>query len=334
MQLLDRYLAAVARNLPKAQAADITAELRDNLLSEIEEKEAGLGRKLNDKELEQLLIDFGHPLSVAARYGKARHLIGPEIYPFWLATLRVVGGVAAALVVGALIVTAISTHQSVDWVVQRALEQFWSTALTVFGGVTLVFAFMERGPGGRMKLKWSPRTLPPPRSPGRKPSELIGEMVMDGLFLLWWTGVLQFRNFVPIPSFVHVQLAPVWAEFHWLILAYAVTELVINAVELARPVWVRLNAVLSLAKNLWGCAMFYEILQVGHWIQVDAPTVTAFALNQMRHGFDRGMQLGILGTLIVLACKAAWDVWRLVRGRANGGHANGGAASPAGAALA
>ena len=46
MQLLDRYLAAVARNLPAKQAADIAAELRENLLSEIEEKQATLGRPL------------------------------------------------------------------------------------------------------------------------------------------------------------------------------------------------------------------------------------------------------------------------------------------------
>lgn len=315
MQLLDRYLAAVARNLPRDQAADIAAELKDNLLSEIEEREAGLGRKLTDKELETLLVDFGHPLSVAARYRKPRYLIGPETYPFWLSTLRIVGGIAAAIVVVGLVVAAVSTHMTAEWVLQRALEKFWSVAFGVFGAVTLTFALLERARKGSVKLKWSPRQLPPPRAPGRKPSELIGEMVMGGLFLLWWTGVIQFRALVPIPAFVHVHLAPIWTELYWVILAYSAIEIAINALELTRPRWARLNASLSFAKNLWGCGILYVVLQAGHWIQVDAPTATQYAQDQMRHGFDKGMQIGLTVTLAVLAGKALWDLWRLISGQ-------------------
>jgi hypothetical protein len=40
MDLLDRYLAAVAALLPKTQREDIVAELRDILLNQMEEKEA------------------------------------------------------------------------------------------------------------------------------------------------------------------------------------------------------------------------------------------------------------------------------------------------------
>ena len=46
MDLVERYLAAVARELPEAQRDDIVAELRDILLSQFEEKEAELGRPL------------------------------------------------------------------------------------------------------------------------------------------------------------------------------------------------------------------------------------------------------------------------------------------------
>ena len=40
MDLVERYLAAVARQLPSKAAADIEAELRDLLLSRVEEQEA------------------------------------------------------------------------------------------------------------------------------------------------------------------------------------------------------------------------------------------------------------------------------------------------------
>ena len=40
MELLDRYLAVVRRNLPAEEGTDITEELRDVLLARAEEREA------------------------------------------------------------------------------------------------------------------------------------------------------------------------------------------------------------------------------------------------------------------------------------------------------
>jgi len=321
MQVLDRYLAAIARHLPKAEAADIVAELRENLLSEIEEKEAGLGRKLNAKELDALLTGFGHPLAVAARYRKARYLIGPEIYPFWLATLRVVFGILVAIAVVGLIVAAASGElQSRQ--VSDGLVQIIPNFLSTFAIVTLVFAALEWSWNGRMKLKWSPRQLPQPRSSGRKPIGIVSEMVAGAVALLWWTGFIQFSALIPIPPFVHIHLAHVWAGIYWIVVAYWSAEFAINGLELLRPRWERLTAALAALKWVAGCAILLHLLQAGHWIDVNA-TVSPYALASMRHGFDKGMQLGILASLVVMAAKAAWDAWRAIRpsSGANGGRA-------------
>ena len=72
MEMIDRYLQAVKFALPQAQRDDIIKELRDSILSQIEEKEATLGRPLNEDEQAELLkklgspIAFGQPLSQAA----------------------------------------------------------------------------------------------------------------------------------------------------------------------------------------------------------------------------------------------------------------------------
>jgi hypothetical protein len=67
-ELLDRYLHAVRFWLPKAQQQDIVAELSEDLNSQIEEKQAELGRKLNETEVDAILKQRGRPLLVANRY--------------------------------------------------------------------------------------------------------------------------------------------------------------------------------------------------------------------------------------------------------------------------
>ena len=94
--LIDRYLAAIARELPERQRADITAELRDELMSRIEGEEDRLGRPLTRTELEATLRDFGNPLVVAGRFRKTQHLIGPQILPFWWQAIKVTMTVIAA----------------------------------------------------------------------------------------------------------------------------------------------------------------------------------------------------------------------------------------------
>src|SRR3982751_2179820 len=90
MDLLERYLNAIRRNLPARGAEDIVAELRDVLASRIEDREEALGRSLTAEEIEAIVKDFGHPLVVAARYRKQQWLIGPEVFPFYMSVMRIV----------------------------------------------------------------------------------------------------------------------------------------------------------------------------------------------------------------------------------------------------
>src|SRR5271166_694959 len=108
MELLDRYLQAVKKHLPWQGQDDIIAELRANLESQLEEKEAGLGRPLTATEAEAWLKPIGAPALMAARYQPQRYLIGPALFPtywfvlrtvcFWVAVVYLIGsavGIAA-----------------------------------------------------------------------------------------------------------------------------------------------------------------------------------------------------------------------------------------------
>ena len=76
MELLDRYLFAVSKHLPQARREDLIAELKDNLLSQIEDEEASLGRPLTTDEIAEVLRKHGRPLLVALQYLPQQHLIG------------------------------------------------------------------------------------------------------------------------------------------------------------------------------------------------------------------------------------------------------------------
>ena len=74
MDLVDRYLKAVAKALPEAQREDIIRELTEDIQSEMEDKQSELGRELTEAEQESLLKQRGNPLLLAAsRLGLALH---------------------------------------------------------------------------------------------------------------------------------------------------------------------------------------------------------------------------------------------------------------------
>lgn len=160
MDLLHRYLNAVATRLPSAGRDDIVAELREELLSQIEERQAGLRRVLTADEVIGLLKDYGHPFVVAARYGSRQQLLGLELFPFyWLALRLVLGVVVLVHAFGAAI--AMVSGGSPGEVLNGTAQSLWIVSMYMTGVVTFSFFVMDRlGVGRWIGSAWSPRLLP------------------------------------------------------------------------------------------------------------------------------------------------------------------------------
>src|SRR5277367_3330872 len=100
MDLLERYLQAVGQYLPLKGKDDTLAELRANLLAEIEGREEELGRPLNEAEVASVLEQHGRPVVVASRYLPQHFLIGPGLFPlYWFTLLKSLPLVALAYAV-------------------------------------------------------------------------------------------------------------------------------------------------------------------------------------------------------------------------------------------
>jgi hypothetical protein len=156
-RLIDRYLQAVRRYLPRGQRDDIVKELSANLLSQMEDKEAELGRPLTEAEQQAVLEQQGHPMIVAGRYRGdhrslvfGRQLIGPALFPFYARalwwTLGIAAGVCAAAAIalaGGLLSRIGVPATSIPEILPSVLLHVFLNVFVAFGVVTLAFVLME-----------------------------------------------------------------------------------------------------------------------------------------------------------------------------------------------
>jgi hypothetical protein len=301
-ELIDRYLAAISRELPADKRTDITAELGDELMSGVEAKEEALGRPLTEAELEALLIEFGNPLVVAGRYRRTQHLIGPQVFPFWWAAVRATL-LVIVVVYAMLVLLALLLGKPASGIDLPSLEY---VLVFAFGAITLCCALLERFGNPAKMARWRPHRLPPAKGKRASRFELLTELGMGIVFLLWWTGVIHFRNTVPEIG-LQIDLAPVWKRFFWWVLAYSVVEIGSNLVALLRPDRVQLVRWMIIWRSLLGAAVLLGVIQADRFLVVTGPAGKAQAI------FDLWMRFGIGVAIAVFTARAAIEAWRLYR---------------------
>ena len=144
MDMLEDYLRAVSRLLPRAQREDVVAELRDEILTRIEAREAERGRALTPDETEQLLREVGHPIVVAARYrNEPQHAVGPALYPYWAFFVRL--ALVLEIAISAIVFIA-RTAAGADpaQAMEQAVVSGLTGAMTLIGFATAAAWIIER----------------------------------------------------------------------------------------------------------------------------------------------------------------------------------------------
>jgi hypothetical protein len=298
MELMDRYLHAVKGYLPEAQQNDIVAELKDGLLSQIEEREATLGRPLSDAELQALLKQSGHPMLVASRYLPQQHLISPAMFPFWWTSQKfmlVVVGSVYGLLAGIRVMSA--GGFSVQAFIQELFHWafgFISTALVYAAVITLVFWFFERNQVRFGFLdKWNPAKLAPATDKLQiNRNDSIFDLVFETLFMLWWVGAISFATtFYHHGKPVPFTMSDAWEPYWWPIVALSVSSIAHSIINLLAPYWTRPRLLARIVLNIIGISIAYLIFQEDVLILVSDPTFeirnhgnAAAVLNKWAHG--------------------------------------------------
>lgn len=340
MDMIDRYLNAVAAQLPQDERADIIAELRDLILSRFEAKEEDLGRALTEDEQEAILREIGHPLVVAARYRKGPDsLVGPELFPYWLFGVKAGLLVLGALYALTLFIRLISGPDDAGQAIAQAFHGFFGAGLTLIGAATLAAAIFEhQGIRPAWLTKWRVQDLgafgladpaawgasmtgsapakaawmPKGRAKAWPGGEHLFSALAVGMFILWWIGVLHFPGLMSIElrgQDAVVSGAPVWSILFGPILLYAFAQMAVDLASLVRPYAVRARATAQIVIAAAGLWLTWAIFQAGHWFTLTRGGETAriagdwtmLDADRLRTLGDGARDLaGVAGTLSVV----------------------------------
>lgn len=323
MELIDRYLQAVAFWLPKSQQQDIIAELSEDLHSQIEEKEIGLGRALNETEIEVVLKQRGRPVLVANRYLPQRSLIGPVLLPIYWFVIKVVAlcyllpWVLAWIGMMSFSSSYRAQHTSAGWLgaIGSAWSAWWFTTFIALGAVTILFAALEHVQAKSGFLEnWNPRKLPPARNPNQIPrAGSVIEVVVNLMFGVWWIDVMSSPVILDRPE-IRIVLSPVWRYFFWGFLLLALINAVVAGVNLARPCWTVVRASIRLATNGAASALFCWMLNAGALAQITGGGLSAARALEVTNAVNVGLAKTlpvVLATGVVIALLDARRIFRV-----------------------
>ena len=320
MELLDRYLQAVGEHLPVKGRQDTLAELRANLLDDIEEREEAANRPLTEAEIASVLEAHGMPIVVAARYMPQRSLIGPAIFPFYWYTLKAsFPWVVLAYV--ALQGVRIAIQGEPLSILPDAILHFGGVALTFWAIMTLFFAaveYVQQNYCVKAHLpRWSARDLPgvEPEEKNFSMAKAVADVIVSVLGILWFLAVpahpyLMFGPGAKLVSELPFKLTPGWHTIYWETLALLTAMIPLKVAMLFRGLrsWRT-----GLQLGVGGLVILSLVILVNvRTFLVPVASTTADTLKTL-NGINAGVTLGFKIALTVSSIKLAWDLWQSVR---------------------
>lgn len=191
MELVERYIYAVIRNLPESERGDVERELRANI-------EDMLGKDYSKDNIKTVLEELGDPEELADEYrGTKRYLIGPKYYSAYIAVLKLVVSIVA-FVLGAVTIFSVLINPpgSGEWVgyiadlFAKVIQAVISGAAGAAVWVTVIFAVIEKTNANAFEkdIPWSIDKLP--QKPEKTTKISRGGVIVSLIFYVLWIGIL------------------------------------------------------------------------------------------------------------------------------------------------
>jgi hypothetical protein len=326
MDLLDRYLQAVEEYLPTKGRADVLAELRANLLDQMDEREETLGRPLTQDEVAEILRSHGHPSIVAARYQPRRSLIGPEIFPYYWFTLRKTFPLVIGVFILSRAVQLIYGSSHPENIVGATLVSLFTVLFYFAGWMTLAFAAIgficEHYPQKvDFYANWDPRKLSrlsPEQERQGVPKYPRVDLFFHVLGLLWLLSIprhpgMLFFAIGPTPwvlTGANMGFAPVWHAFYWAVVALNVLQLIFKLILLNRSAqpW---RIPMKLVERVLGFTLLVFLVQVKEYLVFRQPVTDPIRLMHIA-SINQNIHQGLLVVVVIVGLKLLWDGGQMV----------------------
>jgi hypothetical protein len=318
MELIDRYLQAVKLALPKRNQDDIIQELKDSILSQVEEKEAALGRPLNEDEVVELLKKMGSPAKLASRYREQQGLIAPTVMPIYWKVLQAALGLAFLVNVIAAIVTAAAGRPLLESLLP--ILRFPSIAFTTFAWITLTFVALHFfGAKFQPPEQWDPRKLPPlvKVKRGKSRTESAAALIIGAIATVWWLVGLRNPVLIMGPGVAFLTFAPIWLKLYPLWIALGIAEVARHTFEFVRPDASRQHRVFSLVPRSLSLLTMFFLIRAGELFVANPNNP---ALQGAIGAINYGTRLGLTIAAVIAFAKLLLDVWKVLVGRFQAAH--------------
>jgi hypothetical protein len=294
MNLIDRYVIEVGKNLPLLKGReDIEKELRSTLEDMLEDRAGQTGHPRDEAMELELLKEYGSPQKVAATYNPHPYLIGPRLFPFFLFVLKIVISVVVFVMLGLAGLRAVTDTpmMGMDFVniIGGGLGNAVSAAIAAFGNVALIFAILERVlpdkeiGGFNDEKEWDPTSLTQEPDPDlAKRFDLITEIVFTfiglSIFNLYFEifGASFFAEnkwyFIPMFSDAFLKFIP-WINTIFL------AEIVLDVYLLRSALWTPFTRVIKVIIEAASIALTFIILNTPNIIGFTAESFSNIPTN-------------------------------------------------------
>ncbi|HTF97773.1 MAG TPA: hypothetical protein VL995_16675 [Cellvibrio sp.] len=308
MELIDRYMNAVAQALPESRRDEITRELRANILDKLEAIAEEQGREPTDAEASAVLVALGHPQKVAGSFLTGQQLVSADLFPLYKRALHY--GLILVFIL-ALIQFGVHLLNSGHLAISNFFYEIVNKALIMFASVTGVFYLLSNPVGGKPYFDpyqcWSPEKLPPVTSGWQRigACEQSVDFATDLFFLL----LLNYALWIPSGQLANLTIAFAEPVQQWipLLSAVVIVSLIFSIWKLIYRYWTTPTLIIEAIINV-GIAIPLLLVSRLKPIVVDT-SVTQEHVEALRIG-NEVIGIGLFWVGIWLVFMAGWSLYR------------------------
>jgi hypothetical protein len=316
--LIDRYLHAVKFWLPKAQQADIVAEIGEDLQSLVEEREAALGHTLDEDDVAVILKKRGSPLKVASSYLPQQRLINPAMLPVYRLVLKIVLCWVFVPLFAFVFLGPVLAFAHPGEMLLRCLVEYWRAAFMTVGMVTTVFALLDRY---QVKFKhaddWNPRKLP--RVPGTQDTMTRWNHLAGFIFgfaaAAFWVSLMWQRSEFSFSGGTRLIVGPVWKQIYWPVLGLTLVSAFFDLLSSLSPRWTRVRSRVRIGIDVCGLVIVAALLKAGNFVEISGGNFSAADLANKVAWINGMIDWTVIAAGVITIFDAAGAARFLLRGK-------------------